>query len=180
MSDPIIWQGHFKAGYFYVVQPIPAYPYHLKVGITNNPENRLKHYQVLCPQARMLKSWHLFDIARVEGDAINYLMCKDYHRIGGEVFFARDPAQLVGDLDGFFNSTRVEYHSWDRRGAVMTIEETARYMERSMAEVYNLVKAGKLTSSRLSTEDKHLLSMESICLYLSNEVYETDRSISSS
>lgn len=95
-------------GYFYLIQLIPEIlPDRVKIGYTDNMDNRLKEHQTAAPTARLVKSWRCkraWDQAAM--DSITSNGC---HLVMNEVY--------EGNVQGFVDRG-------DRFFAVMPTEET--------------------------------------------------------
>lgn len=86
---------------FYAVHPIPEASWHIKVGFSVNIANRVRSYQTLCPQVRLIRAWECPD-QFVEQEAISRLIEWGFERIGFEVFRCDDLERFLACLDGYF------------------------------------------------------------------------------
>lgn len=57
-EEPSAEEPYQRSGYFYVIQLVPeALPNRVKIGYTDNLDNRLAEHQTAAPTARLLASW---------------------------------------------------------------------------------------------------------------------------
>ena len=86
---------------FYVVQLIPDLaPQRVKFGITTNLATRVRHYQVACPTAQVLRSWPLPDAweAPMIAHLTSLAPCTS---VSTETFDCQDLPKLIEEADRF-------------------------------------------------------------------------------
>lgn len=88
-------------GFFYLIQLVPeALPNRVKIGYTDNLDNRLKEHQTAAPTAKLLRSWRCkraWDQA-----AMDSITKADCHLIMNEVYEG-DIAKFIERGDQFFS-----------------------------------------------------------------------------
>lgn len=87
---------------FYVVQPCPDLsPLRVKMGFSDNIDQRLCQYRTICPTAKVLRTWECK--REWEKAVIAQAVKKTYRRIGEEVFDVDDLNELLTRIDNIFS-----------------------------------------------------------------------------
>lgn len=136
MSKPVM-------GVFYVIQPIPLLPEHIKVGFTSDLQRRMKAYLALCPQAQVIKTWACAG-TQTEQEAIRFIAAIGFEQIGPEVFKCYVLPDLLRYLDAFF--------AYSAGVTPAAIERRPMQHVSKLAKLLELLQSGKYSGTQLAHE----------------------------
>ena len=90
-----------RQGWFYLIQVVPDLaPYRVKLGFTNNVENRLQGHKTSAPTACLVKAWpckRIWECAAM--DSVTRIGCS---LVANEVFDCNDLETMISRCDDFF------------------------------------------------------------------------------